>query len=570
MLFLLFSVVLFALLLCGSGSLFGRLLKLSPPNNPWINFWLGFFLISTLSMFSSFFVPINMISLIVFFIIGAIGLPFFYMDYKQAISHLDKVDVRIFKYIALYSLIVVVCLGAHIIWRESYDTDLYHAQVVRWYNEYGTVPGLGNLHARLAFNSSWLALAALFDNGIWDARSAWIMPSLALLGGIFYLLHELFFSQKNGIRLYALCILVWILLKDVARVAEPSLFFDFPVHILNAIIVLEAYRLYDSYTGNLSQNQIKDASRLLMLSVAAFMIKAIGAVSLLFAGLLTLFFLVRNTRQTVSSWTLIYIPALCAFAIWVTSNMFLSGYLMYPMPMFAMPFDWTMPLASVEGTYRAILNWARMPPGSYFPESAGTGFLFWLGPWVRHILLNFRVFLWLLVFPLCISILVWFFVFRYGKIKKVLYFFGWTFVSIIYWFLSAPDPRFGDGFFWVFLGTAFLFIIPDTHKITLANVWKNSKFRIAFFYFCMLGIVATVVFTAFSPIRNFLTIGTVPSRPVIEYTVNTSPPFTVWIPYDRSDDRTGNSPLPSAPGRPSNIEMREHGNLGRGFRPIQR
>ena len=44
-----------------------------------------------------------------------------------------------------------------------YDSDLYHAQSIRWMEEYGIVPGLGNLHERFAYNSSFFALSALYS-----------------------------------------------------------------------------------------------------------------------------------------------------------------------------------------------------------------------------------------------------------------------------------------------------------------------------------------------------------------------------------------------------------------------
>ena len=44
-----------------------------------------------------------------------------------------------------------------------YDSDLYHAQAIRWLEEYGVVPGLGNLHERFAYNSSFFALSALYS-----------------------------------------------------------------------------------------------------------------------------------------------------------------------------------------------------------------------------------------------------------------------------------------------------------------------------------------------------------------------------------------------------------------------
>jgi len=565
MLFLFASVILFSSLLCGAGCLFGRLLGYSSPRNPWIYFWLGFFIVSTLSMFVSLFVPINLISLIVFFILGAAGLPFFYSECKKAVVQSGGIERKVFVFIAFFAVVVITSLGAYTSWLGwAYDTDLYHAQIIRWYNEYGTAPGLGNLHTRLAFNSSWLSVAALFDNGIWDSRSAWIMPALSLFGVILYCLHEFIFSRKNGIRLYTLCILAWTGLKIVTGSATPALYYDTPVHILNAVIVLEAYHIFSGYTGSLSKKEIHDCAVLLMLSVSAFMIKPMGAVSLLFSGLLTLFLLVRNKKQTVSSWFIVLCPALCAFAVWITKNLFLSGYPIYPLPIFAMPFDWTMPFASANNNYLDVLAWARMP-GPGYRQSLENGFFYWFIPWLIRNLKSIW-FLLLAVFPSIFSIFLWFFVARYVKVKKFVYFFVWTFFSILYWFITAPDLRFGDGFFWVWLGTAFLFLVSDRFNFKIADLLKKPKIRIAFFYFLGLTVLGGIGFNIISSERNLFVIGTIPSRPVREYTVNADPQFNVWIPFDPEDDRTGNSPLPSAPSASNNIEMREPGNLGKGFR----
>ena len=43
------------------------------------------------------------------------------------------------------------------------DSDLYHAQSIRWIEEYGVVKGLGNLHCRFAYNSALFALSALYS-----------------------------------------------------------------------------------------------------------------------------------------------------------------------------------------------------------------------------------------------------------------------------------------------------------------------------------------------------------------------------------------------------------------------
>lgn len=44
-----------------------------------------------------------------------------------------------------------------------FDTGLYHAQSIRWIEEYGVVPGLANLQSRYAYNSAAFSLTALYS-----------------------------------------------------------------------------------------------------------------------------------------------------------------------------------------------------------------------------------------------------------------------------------------------------------------------------------------------------------------------------------------------------------------------
>ena len=572
MLFLLLSVTVLVLLLCGAGCLLGRMMGFNSARNPWIYFWIGFFIVSTLVMFASLFVPVTIISLIIFFVLGAAGLPFFYREYKQVTTHDGEIEIKIIKYVVFIVLLCTIFHSAQAEWPGwAYDTDLYQAQTIRWYNEYGTPPGLGNLHARLAFNSSWHSLAALFDNGPWDNRSAWLMPALAMLGGFLYFLHELVFTRHNGVKLYSLCILVWLVLVWLVLEVwkNPSLYYDDPAHILNAIVVLEAYYLLSGYTNDLSKKEIQAAANLLMLSVSAFMIKPIGAVSLGFSGLLVLFLLIQNTKQAIFPWIKIGLPAFCALGIWVAKNIFLSGYILYPMHIFALPFDWTMTPEAVKMNLKAVLGWNRMPGPDYL-LSLKNGFWFWFKPWLARNLRSAK-FIKLVVLPSCLSVLFWFFAVRQENrrnIKKAAYFLVWSLCAIVYWFIAVPDMRFGAGFFWVCLGTAFLFAVPAGPHFDLSGLWKRPRVRIAFFYFWGLSIALILGLTRFSKERSFLTIGRLPARPVKEYTVDADPPFSVWLPVE--GDRTGNSPLPSTPYTPGNLEMREPGNLGKGFRTARR
>jgi hypothetical protein len=119
------------------------------------------------------------------------------------------------------------------------------------------------------------------------------------------------------------------------------------------------------------------------------------------------------------------------------------------------------------------------------------------------------------------------------------------------------------------LALSLLFLFPSESKLDFSVFWNNKIIRHTFYYVWILAIVGIIGKTSLSSKRSFFTIGSVRSFPVKEYTVNTGAPFTVRIPLDSKEDRTGNSPLPSAPYPVDNIEMRKAGDLGKGFRPVK-
>lgn len=62
------------------------------------------------------------------------------------------------------------------------DTGLYHMQAARWNAAYAIVPGLGNLHGRLAYNNASLLYAALVDVGPWSHGGHHVANGLLTLG----------------------------------------------------------------------------------------------------------------------------------------------------------------------------------------------------------------------------------------------------------------------------------------------------------------------------------------------------------------------------------------------------
>ena len=64
-----------------------------------------------------------------------------------------------------------------------YDSDLYHAQAIRWIEEYGVIYGLGNLHLRLGYNSASFAVSALYSFGFLGQSMHAVAGYCALLLG---------------------------------------------------------------------------------------------------------------------------------------------------------------------------------------------------------------------------------------------------------------------------------------------------------------------------------------------------------------------------------------------------
>src|SRR5437763_10822503 len=62
-----------------------------------------------------------------------------------------------------------------------FDSGLYHFASMRWAASYPIVPGLGNLHYRIAFNSSYFLYVAMLDIGPWAQKSHHLANGLLLL-----------------------------------------------------------------------------------------------------------------------------------------------------------------------------------------------------------------------------------------------------------------------------------------------------------------------------------------------------------------------------------------------------
>lgn len=119
-----------------------------------------------LTVFAQFFSLFYKVGAIANIILIVLNLVFFYMYRKDILVVIKtyKKGSASLKYVCIViAILTITFLKFASMPVASYDTYLYHAQAIRWIEEYGIVPGLGNLHNRLAYNSSVLSLQALFS-----------------------------------------------------------------------------------------------------------------------------------------------------------------------------------------------------------------------------------------------------------------------------------------------------------------------------------------------------------------------------------------------------------------------
>lgn len=533
-------------------------LHVDRPRNPFLGCWFGLFCLCVALLLLSFCVPLNGYTALTLVLVGLFGVPRSVREGRALFAREGGPSGRVFLAGTLLVVLVVAAAAAYSDWPvHQYDTDLYHAQIVRWLNTYGMPWGLGNLHSRLAHGSAWLDAAAMLDNGPWDGRSAWIMPGLLVCLTGLYLLHEICFSPHAWARMYALFVCPFVLF--VPESIRPNLYYDVASLNVHCLVVLEALYLWLDPPDCRQRSTTDAAVMMVALAAFSFMIKPLTQITVVASSLFALWWLKRwhllTWRAVIRIW---WLPAL-AGTLWVGRNLVLSGWPLFPVPVWPFPFDWTMAREGVQANYTAVRGYARM--WGQYEAAMRHGITYWFPTWLDHQMGkdSFRT---LFLLSLVVGCLGWWRVFRRRRETGALLIFIWQSVALAGWFGMAPDPRFGFGFAWSFGASGAALAVRNRtwspRAITRLVVWGCIAMTL------LLG-VRLGMDLAKAPHSLFLP-GVIPPRPVVEHRLEGGGhPFVVRVPVE--GDRCGNAELPCANILPKNLCLRFPGDLGQGFRP---
>ena len=316
----------------------------------------------------------------------------------------------------------------------AYDTALYHAQAIRWIEEYGVVKGLGLLHCRFAYNSASFALSALFSGSFLP------IEPLHTVSGYFVLLLSLELTELpkaiacRKVRFPDILRMGIIYYYSVAfrqMVAPAS---DFPATVTVIYLVLQFAYLIDEKEENTTPYSL-----LCVLAVYAVTLKLSAGLFIL----LTIYPIIRMIQKKESKRIPLYIGVGVLILIpFLIRGVLISGWLLYPSTSIDL-FDvaWKIPKEAALADMAEIQKWGRNLQYVTEPVNGTFG---WVKSWflfqnslVKMMLLLDVAGLFFGTVGIILSVIR-----KKAELSYVVLFVT-LYISTAYWFLSAPLVRYG-------------------------------------------------------------------------------------------------------------------------------
>ncbi len=235
-----------------------------------------------------------------------------------------------------------------------YDSDLYHAQSIRWIEEYGIVRGLGNIHVRFAYNSSFFALSALYSMKFLTGHSLHTVNGLmALLLWIqVFPLFERDRTRQNRTlvtdfaRLGAFYYLT-VIYSDVVAPAS-----DYAIMCVVFFVIIRWLDLVER-----GEESTVPYALLCVAGVYAVTLKLTAGLILILLAKPASMLITQKRWRDIGIYLMM---GIITIAPWLARTVLLSGYLLYPLPALDLfDVDWKINAAVAALDAAEIRTWGR-------------------------------------------------------------------------------------------------------------------------------------------------------------------------------------------------------------------
>lgn len=442
-----------------------------------------------------------------------------------------------------------------------YDSDLYHAQSIRWMEEHGIVKGLGNIHVRFAYNSSFFALSALYSMPyIFGQSMHSVNGMIALILSIEALRIVHAWKRKK------------LLLSDFARAAAlfylTLIYSDIMAPASDYAIMCTVFYIIIKWLSQLEDEKEADN----VTPYALLCVAGVYAVSLkLTAGLILILVLkpaIMLIRQKRWKEIMLYLCiGIGVIMPWLIRTVWISGYLLYPFPALDIfSVDWKLPAQAAALDAAEIKTWGRGLNNAALVDLPITE---WFPQWFQTMLPMLGK---LFIIADIISIILGFIMFiialfrrKADKIKDIGLVWLAIAASYLFWQLSAPLLRYGYAYILLLIAlTGGMMWSAICIKIELADT--ESMDRILCILLLLSGFVKIWSLGGYivtqSNLPYYVAQQNYGSYELDSYEVN-----GVTFYYPVSGDRVGYDAFPAIPRK---VEIEFMGDtLKQGFRSIE-
>jgi len=564
---------------CGCGLWMLRPFNLVPDRlDRWfLAFWIGWAGVLVFLQMWHFAFPINAAARIVIGIVGLSGLLVNGWAGLRLITNLSAGKI-IF---ALLMLLFSVWLANRSInFPENvWDTGLYHVQAVEWASSYEIVPGLGNLHSRFGFSTTFFLYGALLNTGFWLHRTFHIANGLLFLvlfiqmsASLYALLRARRFSLYHVFNAAFVPVIGWLMVAETylptALTPIPTLSNDPPIFALGLVTASQLICLI-THKDEAAKTALFRLFFIVLVSSIGVAIKFNHIIPGALMSLLALVVWVRRYAPEKAIRITAYM-ALAAAAVFVpmfARSVIYTGYPLYPLTIAPFPVDWRMDGEVAATEMRFIRAFAR-DSATHFEEVGDDWLETWLEANLRPRLtrshLYFTVPLALMVMA-CTLLLSLRFIAPLRKRTDTLHpalwmLLGAMVISLTYWFLTAPAVRFAGATLWI-LGIGAASII-----VTIIR-WGERRWPVLLY-------CAGVIFLIFVPFLapKSLDFWIEPEGEGGLHTITeavrleqftTDSGLVVWHP--RLNNKCWFAPLPCTPYPHPNLRLRVPGEMRHGF-----
>lgn len=335
-------------------------------------------------------------------------------------------------------LVMVLAISSHTIIHP--DTLRYHAQAVLWMEKLPIVPGTAQIDIHLGLQSWYFGVLALFRFSFLSDHPYIFVNGCVVAWFIFFMADRLGNSLKQNelpafwgwLLLLLFCLLSWTQIRLTAASASP----DF----IGALYTWAAFYMFRQ-----AWNQQERAKQFLVLffCCAAFSIKLSAIVVLLLACCIVVSALSQKRFRTFS---LYLITGLICIIPLITRNIISTGYPLFPAAIADLFHTETkLRPEAITSWQHYITAYARLEAEDY--EAAEAIFQYSPGQWIPG--------WWKRISPVDKGLLVSIIVFALLNLVTIKnqrrQSADWIILLVslagsIFWFMNAPDPRFGTAF----------------------------------------------------------------------------------------------------------------------------